>query len=109
MICTIDRNGQQIDSTTKYVMALDNLSAKFFAFNWEVLEMEGNDIDSVIAGFEKVKTFVGKGKPIVIIMHTVMGKGVDFMEGNHEWHGVAPSDSQLQKALEQLPVTLGDY
>src|SRR5258706_8226568 len=109
LICTIDRNGQQIDGPTEFVMKLDSLQAKFIAFNWEVLEMEGNDIDAVIAGLEKAKTFIGKGRPIVIIMHTIMGKGVDFMEGNHEWHGVAPSDVQLEKALQQLPVTLGDY
>lgn len=109
MICTIDRNGQQIDGTTKDIMELESLQAKFLAFNWEVLEMGGNDIDAVIAGLEKAKTFIGKGRPIVIIMHTIMGKGVDFMEGNHEWHGVAPSDIQLEKALQQLPVTLGDY
>ena len=109
LISTVDLNGQQIDGPTKKVMALDSLKAKFEAFNWEVLEMEGNDMDAVVAGLENAKTFVGKGKPIVILMKTVMGKGVDFMEGSHEWHGIAPNDEQLQKALAQLPETLGDY
>lgn len=109
IISTIDWNGQQIDGPTKKVMSLDNLHAKFEAFNWEVLEMEGNDMDAVIAGLEKAKTLTGKGKPVVILMKTVMGKGVDFMEGSHEWHGIAPNDEQLQKALAQLPETLGDY
>ncbi|HMF73544.1 MAG TPA: hypothetical protein VK616_18820, partial [Flavitalea sp.] len=80
------------------------------AFGWEVLQLDnGNDVDAVIAMLEKAKTFVGKGKPIVITMRTVMGKGVDFMEGSHEWHGIAPNDEQLAKALKQLPETLGDY
>ncbi len=90
-------------------MALDSLKAKFEAFNWHVLEMEGNDIDAVVAGLNNAKSFVGKGKPIVILMRTIMGHGVDFMQGSHEWHGIAPSDEQLEKALTQLPVTLGDY
>lgn len=109
LISTIDWNGQQIDGPTKEVMSLGNLHAKFEAFGWEVLEMEGNDIEQVVAGLEKAKTFIGKGKPIVILMKTVMGKGVDFMEGSHEWHGIAPNDEQLKKALDQLPQTLGDY
>ncbi|MBK8609912.1 MAG: transketolase [Chitinophagaceae bacterium] len=109
LIATIDFNGQQIDGTTKDVMNLGNLRAKFEAFDWQVLEMEGNDMDAVVAGLNKAKTFVGKGKPIVILMKTSMGKGVDFMEGTHEWHGIAPNDEQLQKALAQLPETLGDY
>jgi transketolase len=109
LIATIDWNGQQIDGPTKSVMALDSLRAKFEAFNWQVLEMEGNDMDAVVAGLNNAKSFIGKGKPIVILMKTEMGKGVDFMEGSHEWHGIAPSDDQLQKALAQLPETLGDY
>jgi transketolase len=109
LISTIDFNGQQIDGPTKKVMNLDNLKAKFEAFNWQVLEMEGNDMDAVIAGLNIAKTFVGKGKPIVILMTTSMGKGVDFMEGSHEWHGIAPNDEQLAKALAQLPETMGDY
>jgi len=109
LIATIDHNGQQIDGPTEKVMALDNLRAKFEAFNWQVLDMEGNDMDAVVAGLNHAKTFTGKGKPIVILMKTEMGKGIDFMEGSHEWHGIAPNDEQLQKALAQLPETLGDY
>ncbi len=109
LISTIDWNGQQIDGPTKTVMALDSLRAKFEAFNWEVLEMAGNDMEAVVAGLNNAKTFIGKGKPIVILMKTEMGHGVDFMQGNHEWHGIAPNDEQLKKALAQLPETLGDY
>ena len=109
LIATIDWNGQQIDGPTIDVMGLGSLKAKFGAFDWLVLEMEGNDMDAVVAGLNNAKTFVGKGKPIVILMKTEMGKGIDFMEGSHEWHGIAPNDEQLQKALDQLPETLGDY
>lgn len=109
LIATIDWNGQQIDGSTNSVMNLGNLKAKFEAFDWQVLEMDGNDMDAVVAGLNNAKTFVGKGKPIVILMKTEMGKGIDFMEGSHEWHGIAPNDEQLQKALAQLPETLGDY
>lgn len=110
LISTVDWNGQQIDGPTKKVMNLGNLPAKFEAFGWEVLQLEkGNDVNEVVAMLEKAKTFVGKGKPIVILMKTEMGAGVDFMEGSHEWHGIAPNDEQLAKALAQLPETLGDY
>ena len=109
LIATIDWNGQQIDGPTDKVMGLDSLRAKFEAFNWEVMEMDGNEMDLVIAGLNKAKTFLGKGKPIVILMKTEMGYGIDFMKGNFEWHGVAPNDDQLKVALDQLPVTLGDY
>lgn len=109
LIATIDWNGQQIDGPTKKVMSLDNLHAKFEAFNWQVLEMDGNDMDLLIAGLNNAKTYLGKGKPIVILMKTEMGFGIDFMKGNFEWHGVAPNDEQLKVALAQLPVTLGDY
>ena len=109
LISTIDYNGQQIDGSTKKVMDLGNLKAKFEAFGWQVMEMDGNDMDAVVAGLENAKTLTGKGKPVVILMKTGMGKGVDFMEGSHEWHGIAPNDEQLQKALAQLPETLGDY
>lgn len=109
LIATVDFNGQQIDGPTEKVMGLTSLKAKFEAFNWTVLEMEGNDMDAVVAGLNEAKTHVGKGSPIVILMKTSMGKGVDFMEGSHEWHGIAPNDEQLQKALAQLPETLGDY
>ncbi len=109
LISTVDWNGQQIDGTTQHVLNTDSLHAKFEAFNWIVMEMEGNDMDAVVAGLNKAKTLTGKGKPVVILMKTIMGKGVDFMEGKHEWHGIAPNDEQLKQALAQLPETLGDY
>ena len=109
LISTIDWNGQQIDGPTKKVMGLDSLRSKFEAFNWTVLEMNGNDMDSVVMGLDKAKSLTGQGKPICILMKTEMGKGVDFMEGSHEWHGIAPNDEQLAKALAQLPESLGDY
>ncbi|MFT3826819.1 MAG: transketolase [Chitinophagaceae bacterium] len=110
LISTVDWNGQQIDGPTSQVMSLGDLPAKFLSFGWEVIHLDnGNDVDAVVATLEKAKSFVGKGKPIAILMKTVMGKGVDFMEGHHEWHGIAPNDEQLAKALAQLPETLGDY
>ena len=109
LIATIDYNGQQIDGSTEKVLSLGNLKAKFEAFDWEVVEMNGNDMDEVVAGLDKAKSLTGNGKPICILMKTGMGKGVDFMEGSHEWHGIAPNDEQLAKALAQLPETLGDY
>jgi transketolase len=109
LISTVDWNGQQIDGTTKSVMDLGNIHAKFDAFGWMTLEANGNDMDEVIATLDKARSLTGQGKPIAIMMHTVMGKGVDFMENDHHWHGVAPNDEQLAKALAQLPETLGDY
>lgn len=109
LISTIDWNGQQIDGPTDKVMSLGNIRHKFDAFGWTTLEMNGNDMDDTVAVLEKAKSLVGQGKPIGIMMHTEMGKGVDFMEGSHEWHGIAPNDEQLAKALAQLPETLGDY
>ena len=109
LIATIDWNGQQIDGPTDKVMSLGNICEKFDAFGWITLEMNGNDMDDVVATMEKAKSMTGNGKPIGIMMHTAMGKGVDFMEGTHEWHGIAPNDEQLAKALAQLPETLGDY
>lgn len=109
LISTVDWNGQQIDGPTDKVMRLGNIREKFDAFGWTTLEMNGNDMSEVVATLEKAKTFTGQGKPIAIMMHTAMGKGVDFMEGTHEWHGIAPNDEQLAKALAQLPETLGDY
>ncbi|HXB91222.1 MAG TPA: transketolase [Puia sp.] len=109
LISTVDWNGQQIDGTTKAVMDLGNIHAKFDAFGWTTLEMNGNDMDEVVTTLEKAKGMTGQGKPIAIMMHTIMGKGVDFMENDHHWHGVAPNDEQLKKALAQLPETLGDY
>jgi len=110
LISTIDWNGQQIDGPTEKVMNLGNIRQKFDAFGWTTLEMNGNDMDQVVATLEKAKSLTGQGKPIAIMMHTSMGKGVDFMEGTHEWHGIAPNDEQLARALKQLPEsTLGDY
>lgn len=109
IISAIDFNGQQIDGPTEKVMSLGNLRAKWEAFGWEVMEMDGNDMDKVVAGLAQAKSLTGKGKPVMIIMTTAMGKGVDFMEGTHKWHGVAPNDEELARALGQLQETLGDY
>jgi transketolase len=110
LIATIDYNGQQIDGPTDKVMGLGNLRAKFEAFGWIVMEMDGNDMDAVLAGMNHAKTLLGKGQPVVIIMTTIMGKGINFMEGTHEWHGIAPNDEQLKIALSLLPLSaLQDY
>jgi transketolase len=109
LIATIDVNGQQIDGPTSEVMNVESLNAKFAAFNWHVLEMEGNKMDEVVRVLEMAKTFTGKGKPVCILMRTAMGSGVDFMEGTHEWHGIAPNDDQLAKALNQLYLHESDY
>jgi transketolase len=109
LISTIDYNGKQIDGPTEKVLSLGDLKAKFLAFGWDVLEMNGNDIEEVIQTLKIAKAHTGKGKPVVIIMKTEMGFGVDFMMGTHKWHGQAPNDDQLAKALAQLPETLGDY
>jgi transketolase len=109
LISTIDFNGQQIDGPTEKVCSLGDLKAKFLAFGWDVLEMNGNNIEEVIQTLKIAKAHTGKGKPVVIIMKTDMGFGVDFMMGTHKWHGQAPNDEQLAKALAQLPETLGDY
>ncbi len=110
LIATVDRNHQQIDGTTDDVLPMGNLVEKFRAFGWDVLEIEnGNDLRQVIDGLKDAKSRTGKGKPVCIIMTTEMGHGVDFMMGSHKWHGVAPNDEQLEKALAQNPETLGDY
>ncbi len=110
LIATIDWNGQQIDGPTNKVMNLGDLAAKFESFGWKVVHNEnGNDMDAVLAAFKTAQSYLGQGKPIVVLMKTAMGSGVDFMEGSHEWHGIAPNDEQLAKALAQLPETLGDY
>lgn len=110
IIATIDFNGQQIDGSTDDVLSLGNLKAKFEAFDWDVLEIkEGNNIDAIIAGLEEAKSRTGNGKPVCILLHTVMGNGVDFMMHTHAWHGKAPNDDQLATGLAQNAETLGDY
>ncbi|NGZ90659.1 transketolase [Psychroflexus maritimus] len=110
LIATVDYNKKQIDGATDDVLPLGNLRKKFEAFDWEVLEVEkGNDIDALRLAFKEAKSKTGKNKPIVILMHTEMGNGVDFMMNTHAWHGKAPNDEQLEIALAQNPETLGDY
>ncbi len=109
LIATVDNNGRQIDGDVDEVMPLGDLHAKWTAFGWDVLTMQGNDMASVMDGFQEAIRRTGKGKPVMILMHTEMGAGVDFMMGSHEWHGIAPNDTQLAAALKQLPETLGDY
>lgn len=110
LIAAIDVNGQQIDGPTVSVMSLGSLREKFEAFGWHVMDMDGNDMSDVLEGLAAAKAATGKGKPVCILMKTVMGKGVSFMEGTHEWHGIAPSDKQLEDALAELPLTsFGDY
>lgn len=109
-IATIDLNGQQIDGATDDVLPMGSIRQKFEAFGWDVMEVEkGNDLEAVIAGLKEAKSRTGKGKPVCILLHTIMGNGVDFMMGTHAWHGKAPNDEQLEKALAQNPETLGDY
>jgi transketolase len=108
-IASVDVNGQQIDGPTAKVLNVESLEAKWTAFGWEVLHMNGNDMNDVVATLELAKSKCGAGKPICILMKTEMGKGIDFMEGTHEWHGIAPNDEQLAKALAQLPSELADY
>ena len=110
LIVTVDLNGQQIDGATQNVLPLGNVKEKFEAFGWEVLEIEeGNKLSEVINGLKNAKDRTGKGKPICVLLHTVMGNGVDFMMHTHAWHGKAPNDEQLEIALSQNPETLGDY
>jgi len=110
LIVTIDLNGQQIDGATDTVLPMGNIKDKFEAFGWDVLDIEkGNDIGAIMDGMEKAKAKTGKGKPVCVLLHTVMGNGVDFMMHTHAWHGKAPNDAQLESALMQNPVTLGDY
>ncbi len=109
IIATVDYNGRQIDGDVDDVMSLGDLKNKWSAFGWEVLEMDGNNISSVVEVLNKAKSLTGNGKPILILMTTEMGCGVDFMMGSHKWHGVAPNDEQKESALQQLEETLGDY
>lgn len=110
LIVTVDYNGQQIDGSLDTVLPMGNLRAKFEAFGWDVMEIEkGNDLEAVITGLQAAKDKTGNGKPIAVLMHTVMGNGVDFMMHTHAWHGKAPNDEQLAIGLAQNPETLGDY
>lgn len=110
LIATIDYNGQQIDGATNDVLPMGNLRAKFEAFGWDVIDIfKGNDIASILEGMAQAKSKTGKGKPVCVLLHTVMGNGVDFMMHTHAWHGKAPNDAQLAIALAQNEETLGDY
>ena len=110
LISTVDLNGQQIDGATKDVLPMGSIKAKFEAFGWDVLEIkEGNNLTKIVEGLKEAKSRTGKGKPVCILLHTIMGHGVDFMMGSHKWHGVSPNDAELANALSQLPETLGDY
>ncbi|NJN49949.1 MAG: transketolase [Polaribacter sp.] len=110
IICTIDLNGQQIDGSTDDVLHMGDLKKKFEAFDWDVVEIKkGNDVASILKGMQDAKSKTGKGKPVCVLLYTVMGNGVDFMMHTHAWHGKAPNDAQLETALSQNPVTLGDY
>ncbi len=109
LIATIDVNGQQIDGSTKDVLDIGALKPKWEAFGWTVLEMNGNDIEDLQSTFRKAKSLTGQGKPIVILMKSEMGNGVDFMMHSHKWHGIPPNDEQLKNALAQNEESLGDY
>ncbi len=109
LISTVDFNGQQIDGPVDSIISLGNLRAKWESFGWEVLEMDGNKMSDVVSTVKKAQSMTGNKKPIVILMKTEMGMGVDFMMGSHKWHGVAPNDEQLKNALNQLEETLGDF
>jgi transketolase len=110
IIATVDLNGKQIDGPTDEVLNMGNLKAKFEAFDWTVIEIKkGNDLEAILKGMAKAKSATGKGKPVCVLLETMMGNGVDFMMHTHAWHGKAPNDEQLASALEQNPETLGDY
>jgi transketolase len=110
LIATVDLNGKQIDGSTDEVLSMGNIKAKFEAFDWDVIEIaKGNDFESILSGMNEAKAKTGKGKPVCVLLHTEMGNGVDYMMHTHAWHGKAPNDEQLAKALEQNPETLGDY
>ena len=110
IIATIDLNGQQIDGSTDDVLAMGSLRDKFEAFGWDVMDIkEGNSMAAVVEGLKEAKERTGKGKPVCVLLHTIMGHGVDFMMHTHAWHGKAPNDEQLEIGLAQNPETLGDY
>jgi len=109
LLLTVDWNGQQIDGPNHEVMSLGNLEMKFESFGWDIIKMNGNDMADILDKMEVAKSRTGRGKPIVMLMTTEMGKGVDYMEGTHAWHGKAPNDELTEQALNQLKETLGDY
>jgi transketolase len=109
LIASIDYNGQQIDGPTEKVLSLENLQAKFEAFGWHVITSDGNDMQEIVKALHYAKSLTGKGRPILNLMSTQMGYGVDFMVGTHKWHGSAPNDAQLENALGQIKETIGDY
>ncbi len=110
LIATVDLNGKQIDGSTDEVLNMGSVRAKFEAFGWDVLEIaKGNNLEAILTGMSEAKARTGKGKPVCVLLHTEMGNGVDYMMHTHAWHGKAPNDEQLAKALEQNPETLGDY
>ncbi len=110
LIVTLDFNGRQIDGDTKDIMGIDaSVAAKMESFGWQVLTMNGHDMQNILDVLNQAKSLCGKGKPVFVVMQTEMGYPIDFMMGSHKWHGVAPNDAELEKALQQLPATLGDY
>ncbi|MCD0490283.1 transketolase [Pedobacter sp. MC2016-14] len=109
LIASVDYNGQQIDGPTEKVLSLESLQAKFEAFGWHVITSNGNDMADIVRNLEYAKSLLGKGKPVLNLMSTIMGNGVDFMMGSHKWHGVAPNDEQLALAIAQLKTTHKDY
>jgi len=109
LIVVVDYNKKQIDGPTDSVLSLGDLSAKMSAFGWQVLEMDGNKMEEVVSTLGHAKRLTGTGKPVMVLMHTEMGMGVDFMMGTHKWHGTPPNAEQTEKALAQLPATIGDY
>ncbi|QNK62091.1 transketolase [Pedobacter sp. PAMC26386] len=109
LISTIDYNGQQIDGPTEKILSLENLQTKFEAFGWHVITSNGNNMEDIVKALEYAKSLTGKGRPILNLMSTQMGYGVDFMVGSHKWHGTAPNDAQLASALSQNKETIGDY
>lgn len=109
LISTVDYNGKQIDGPVDQVNTLGDLKGKWTTFGWEVLETNGNNMKELLATINKAKSLTGKGKPIVILMHTEMGMGVDFMMGTHKWHGKAPNEEEFERAMAQLPETIGDF
>ena len=109
LIAVVDFNGKQIDGPTDEVCSLKEITAKFEAFNWQVMQMDGNKMEEVVESMKKAKNALFQGKPVVMVMKTEMGMGVDFMMGTHKWHGTSPNDEQAAAALAQLPETLGDF